>query len=103
MRIVITTMIFLIACIISGASQASTYNSEVRDLYSEKLIEAMVRDQKERHIKKFNDEVVVIKETTESLRSNKQYIFKDNPAAADREYVQLVKNLDYNKEIYVGR
>lgn len=86
MKLVIITVIFLIAAIISGASQASTYNSKVRDLYSESLIEVMVKDQKEKR------------------RIAKQvYIFKDNPAAADREYTQLVKNLDYNKEVYTGR
>lgn len=101
MKTVIMTVIFLMASIIS--SQASTYNSDVRDLYSEKLIEVMVKEQKERHVKNFIDRLHESKKTTATLQVNKAYIFKDNPAAADREYTQLVKNLDYSKEIYTGQ
>lgn len=50
MKLFLFVILFLICAIISGAAQASTYNSHVRALYSDELITEIVKQQKNKHL-----------------------------------------------------
>lgn len=42
----------MVACIISGIASASSYDSRVQALYSDKLVEAIIKGQIQRHSKR---------------------------------------------------